>query len=239
MSTNNNKLGIHAWHRLVVVAVLSLAVVLMIVAGVRTEARDANVDITAPQFQGFSPAPVPAVEALAAVAQTGKKAPQPAKPATPPAPTQPAAPPAPPARSDEVPATAPVAPPAPAVPTPATPATAPAPPAPPDKQKFKSKNKEKQKDDKRKVAKGSLIEAPQPVYPDEARAQGTQGEVSVKIIIGEDGNVISAKPTTGPAALHDAARNAALKARFKPTLVNGSPARVAGVLSYNFTLDKK
>ena len=66
------------------------------------------------------------------------------------------------------------------------------------------------------MEKGGLIEAPQPVYPVEAREKKIEGEVSVAIVIGEDGNVVSAKPTSGPEELQGAAREAAFKARFQP-----------------------
>lgn len=141
---------------------------------------------------------------------------QPAKPATPAAllaaaPTAPASPVSPSLRP------APVAPPAPA--TPAKPA---------DKQKNKGK-----------VEKGGLIEAPPPVYPEEAKKEKIEGRVTVAIVIGEDGNVVSAKAKSGPEALHGAAEVAASKARFRPTTVNGEPAKVSGTMSYNFLLDKK
>jgi TonB family protein len=65
-----------------------------------------------------------------------------------------------------------------------------------------------------------------------------EGRVTVDIVIGEDGNVVSATPASGPDPLHGAARDAAFKARFRPTMVNGKPAKVSGKMSYNFVLDK-
>ncbi|HKP46328.1 MAG TPA: TonB family protein, partial [Pyrinomonadaceae bacterium] len=61
-----------------------------------------------------------------------------------------------------------------------------------------------------------------------------EGLVTVAIVIGEDGNVISAKAKSGPDALRPAAEDAARKARFRPTTVDDKPAKVSGVLSYNF-----
>jgi len=246
MSTNNHTRGAKAWHRLLATSVLSLAVVLMIIAGVKTQARDANANTTAPPFQEISSPRVANVEVMAPTmalaAQSDKQAPLPAKPATPPIPPQAAAPPAPSTSSNEAMAAAPVAPVAPVAPTLATSATPPSPaaaPAPPAKEKTKSKDKDKQKDAKRKVEKGGLIEAPKPVYPPDAKEQKIEGVVSVDIVINEEGNVISAKPNSGPEALHGAAKDAALKARFKPTLVDGKAAKVAGAMSYNFVLDEK
>jgi TonB family protein len=133
---------------------------------------------------------------------------------------------------------APAAPPVPA--SPATPTVRPArsaPPAPaaPDAPE-KPSDKQKSKD---KLEKGGLIEAPPPVYPEEAKKDKIEGLVTVAIVIGDDGNVISAKAKSGPEALHGAAEVAASKARFRPSTLNGKPVKVSGAMSYNFVLDKK
>lgn len=108
------------------------------------------------------------------------------------------------------------------------------PPAPPAKPAT-----HQEKPEKPEVQEGELIEAPKPIYPDEAKAKKIEGRVTVSIVIGEEGNVISARPTSGPDLLQGAAKDAALKARFKPTSVNGKPAKVAGAMTYNFVLDEK
>lgn len=87
--------------------------------------------------------------------------------------------------------------------------------------------------------KGKLIEAPRPIYPEEAKAKKVEGQVSVAIVIGEEGNVISARPISGPELLQGAAKDAALKARFEPTVVDGKPAKVSGTMTYKFVLDEK
>jgi periplasmic protein TonB len=84
-----------------------------------------------------------------------------------------------------------------------------------------------------------LIEAPKPVYPPEAKEKKVEGLVTVSIVIGEEGTVISARPTSGPELLQGAAKDAALKARFHPTIVNGKPAKVSGAMTYSFVLDEK
>ncbi len=84
-----------------------------------------------------------------------------------------------------------------------------------------------------------LIEDPQPIYPDEAKKQKIEGMVTVGIVIDEDGKVISAKASSGPELLHGAAKDAAFKARFKPTTLNGKPVKVTGAMTYNFVLDKE
>lgn len=115
---------------------------------------------------------------------------------------------------------------------PASPSAAPAQRAMPVRQE-KSKPQSKEK-----VEKGALIEAPNPVYPMEAREQKIQGTVKVAIVIDEDGKVISAKPKSGPEVLYGASQEAAYKARFKPTIVDGKPTEVAAAISYNFIIVK-
>jgi protein TonB len=86
------------------------------------------------------------------------------------------------------------------------------------------------------VLNGKAISLPAPVYPDIARRAGAAGVVQVEVVIDINGKVISAKATTGPAVLRQAAEMAARLARFNPTLLSGQPMRIAGVINYNFTL---
>jgi len=58
----------------------------------------------------------------------------------------------------------------------------------------------------------------------------------VEILIDEQGRVISAQATSGHPLLREAARQAALQARFTPTQLNGQPVKVSGVITYNFVL---
>ena len=58
----------------------------------------------------------------------------------------------------------------------------------------------------------------------------------LKIEIDETGSVTVAKIICGGGILADISREAALKWRFKPTLLNGQPVKVRGILTFNFTL---
>jgi TonB family protein len=62
------------------------------------------------------------------------------------------------------------------------------------------------------------------------------GVVTVEVVVDESGKVISAQASAGPAMLRDAAVQAALKAKFSPTLLSGQPVKVTGVINYRFTL---
>jgi periplasmic protein TonB len=86
------------------------------------------------------------------------------------------------------------------------------------------------------VLNGTAISLPQPVYPEPAKRMRTAGMVSVEVILDESGKVVSAKATSGPTILRDAAIQAALKARFSPTKLSGQPVKVSGVINYKFAL---
>ncbi len=63
-----------------------------------------------------------------------------------------------------------------------------------------------------------------------------QGEVTVQVLIDEDGNVISAKAVSGDPILLPEAVRAARQARFKPTTLSGQPVKVSGLITYSFQL---
>jgi TonB family protein len=84
------------------------------------------------------------------------------------------------------------------------------------------------------VINGSAISLPKPIYPEAIRAEGTGGQVNVQVTIDEQGNVISAVAQSGPDLLKVAATEAALQAKFTPTLLAGQPVKVSGIIVYNF-----
>ncbi|MEP6717649.1 MAG: TonB family protein [bacterium] len=84
------------------------------------------------------------------------------------------------------------------------------------------------------VLNGKALSLPQPEYPAAAKTAGAAGVVVVRVTIDEQGNVISAVAVSGPQPLHQASINAALQARFAPTLLIGEPVQVIGVITYSF-----
>jgi TonB family protein len=82
---------------------------------------------------------------------------------------------------------------------------------------------------------GKAITRVKPVYPANAKMMNALGTVKVRITISEDGRVVEAKAISGHMALRGAAVDAAYKWIFKPTTMNGTPIRVQGVLSFDFT----
>lgn len=86
------------------------------------------------------------------------------------------------------------------------------------------------------VLNGKAVNLPAPDYPDFAKRSRISGVVSVEVVIDESGKVISAKASSGPGMLQGAAVNAALRAKFSPTLLSGQPVKVTGFINYNFAL---
>ncbi|HEX6622523.1 MAG TPA: M56 family metallopeptidase, partial [Pyrinomonadaceae bacterium] len=69
---------------------------------------------------------------------------------------------------------------------------------------------------------------PQPAYPPIARAARAQGTVAVRIVIDEEGKVISAEAVNGHPLLRAAAVEAARAATVAPTRLSGPPVKVTG-----------
>ncbi len=84
------------------------------------------------------------------------------------------------------------------------------------------------------VVNGKATSLPKPAYPAAARAANVKGAVTVAVVISKSGSVISASAVSGHPLLRSAAVSAARRARFAPTLLNGQPVEVSGVIVYNF-----
>lgn len=84
------------------------------------------------------------------------------------------------------------------------------------------------------VLNGKALALPQPAYPALARAAHVSGTVTVQVLIDEQGNVSAAHVVDGHPLLHSVCVAAARQARFSPTLLEGEPVKVTGVIKYNF-----
>jgi TonB family C-terminal domain len=78
------------------------------------------------------------------------------------------------------------------------------------------------------------INLPQPVLSEEARRAKATGRVNVRVIVDEEGKVVSAIALNNVAALREAAQAAARQALFKPLVMDGITVRFTGVLTYDF-----
>jgi len=84
------------------------------------------------------------------------------------------------------------------------------------------------------VLNGKAVRLVQPPYPPLARQDHASGQVWVRCLIDETGKVISASAVAGHILLRSVSVEAAKLARFSPTMVNGRPEKVSGIITYNF-----
>lgn len=87
------------------------------------------------------------------------------------------------------------------------------------------------------VLQGHAIFRMEPVYPSGAMSNRVQGTVQIQVTIDEGGFVIEAEPLSGPEDLRKASIVAAKKWRFAPTMLEGQPVKVQGILTFNFKMN--
>ena len=88
---------------------------------------------------------------------------------------------------------------------------------------------------KGEVVNGKAKNLIKPPYPKEAREKRLAGTVKIQVRINEIGNVIEARSVCGDGILESASESAARLSKFSPTLLNGIPVQVKGIIIYNFT----
>lgn len=86
---------------------------------------------------------------------------------------------------------------------------------------------------------GMLLQKVLPVYPEQARRQGVQGQVVLKAVIGKDGTIAELRPLQGPEELTSAAIDAVQHWRFRPYELKGKPVEVETDIRLNFQLPNK
>lgn len=87
------------------------------------------------------------------------------------------------------------------------------------------------------VLQGSATKRVEPAYPPLAKTARVTGAVVVEVTVDEDGKVISARAISGHPLLKDAAVNAARAWMFTPTTLQGTPVKVIGTITFNFSID--
>jgi TonB family protein len=75
---------------------------------------------------------------------------------------------------------------------------------------------------------------PKPVVSEEMKRIKASGRIRVRVIIDENGKVVSAQALNGIRVLRESAEAAARQATFEPTVKDGITVRVTGVLTYDF-----
>jgi TonB family protein len=84
------------------------------------------------------------------------------------------------------------------------------------------------------VSNGKAVDLPMPVYPKEAFVSKAFGKVEVKVLIDENGDVVSAEAKSGNALLFNSAVEAAKKAKYIPTMCDDKPEKTDGLIVYDF-----
>jgi TonB family protein len=87
------------------------------------------------------------------------------------------------------------------------------------------------------VLQGSAIRRAQPFYPPLAKAARVSGNVVVEVTVDETGDVMAARAVSGHPLMKDCAVAAARAWKFKPTELSGTPVKVIGTITFNFTLE--
>ena len=78
------------------------------------------------------------------------------------------------------------------------------------------------------------VTLPKAILTEEAKRVKATGKVSVRVIVDENGKVVSAVALNNVAALREAAEDAARQAVFNPMVLDGITVRFTGVLTYDF-----
>ena len=89
------------------------------------------------------------------------------------------------------------------------------------------------------VQQMALTSGPQPDYPEEARAKGVEGVVTLEAVIGADGAVQSVAVMGGDPLLVPPALESVKNRTYRPTLLNGMPVEVVTLIEVNFTLQNQ
>ncbi|WP_292931510.1 energy transducer TonB [Noviherbaspirillum sp.] len=83
------------------------------------------------------------------------------------------------------------------------------------------------------------LQAPQPEYPPIARRMGEQGKTILRVLVNEKGRPesVEVQKSSGSARLDEAARQAVLRALFKPFLDDGKAVAAYAIIPIRFQLD--
>jgi len=76
-------------------------------------------------------------------------------------------------------------------------------------------------------------------YPEIARSSGIEGKVTVKVLVGPDGSVVSVGGFSGPDVFRDEVSSKVMSLQFTPALQQGQPVRCWVSVPFSFTLTGK
>ncbi len=111
-----------------------------------------------------------------------------------------------------------------------------APIAPPPEAQLKNQSARKPVPLGGRVAEANLIRRVMPVYPALARSARVQGAVEFTALISKDGHIENLQLVHGHPLLVNAAKEAVLQWKYRPTTLNGEAVEVITDIVVNFTL---
>ena len=90
----------------------------------------------------------------------------------------------------------------------------------------------------KEVTRRAVIKSkPAPEYTDEARANGFEGEITVRMVLASSGKGTHVSPMNElPYGLTEEAIKAARRIKFEPALKDGKPVSIYAVINYRFSL---
>ncbi len=88
------------------------------------------------------------------------------------------------------------------------------------------------------ISPGGLIHRVEPVYPPLALASRVQGPVKLELLINEEGVVQEVKFISGHVLFKEAATAAVRQWRYRPTILNGEPVPIQGIVIVTFFLNR-
>ncbi len=88
------------------------------------------------------------------------------------------------------------------------------------------------------VSSVEYLQAPKPDYPISAKRAGEQGKVVLRVLVDDKGHPerVDVRESAGFSKLDEAARQAVMRASFKPHLEDGRPVPVYVLVPINFAL---
>lgn len=85
------------------------------------------------------------------------------------------------------------------------------------------------------IISGKFTELVKPAYPRELKKAKVRESINVMILVAENGTVVKAKALCAKSPdLGASAEQAALASKFSPTVRNGKPIKIKGIIIYNF-----
>ena len=87
------------------------------------------------------------------------------------------------------------------------------------------------------LSASNAIKMVTPVYSAIAQRSLVEGRVVVDLELDAEGDVVSAKASSGHQMLRSSAEDAAKKSKFKPAMYNNRPIKAKGQIIYNFSLN--